>query len=276
MPVVDELINGQAVNQISSRDRGMFYGDGLFETMAVVDNRIPLWEYHFARLQLGCERLMLPCPPQALLEEEIKQLIVRGQRAILKLILTAGTGGRGYMRPDTIIATRIMQRHAWPALPRSNWEPGIRAIFCTQQLSRQPTLAGIKHLNRLEQVLARQEWQIPDIQEGILADSEGDIIEAVSHNLFVVRQNTVITPDLSHCGVAGVMREYVMTWLRARGVKLTVSRLVRADLLTADAVFLCNSIHGIWPICDLDGHSFVENRIVCELREAVAKIIPYP
>lgn len=276
MAVIDELINGQAADQVSSRDRGLFYGDGLFETMAVVDNRIPLWDYHLARLREGCERLKLPCPPQALLEEEIHQVVVRGQRAILKLILTAGQGGRGYARPDTTIATRILQRHAWPVMPRTNWDPGIRAMFCTQQLAHQPALAGIKHLNRLEQVLARTEWQVPDIQEGILADREGDIIEAVSHNLFIVRGDTVLTPDLSQCGVAGVMREYILSWLRTRDIDVMVTRLDRAAVLAADAVFLCNSIHGIWPICDLDGHSFTQNRLVCELRETVAQMIPYP
>lgn len=276
MAVIDELINGQAADQISSRDRGVFYGDGVFETMAVVDDRVPLWEYHLARLRQGCDRLKLSCPPQTLLEDEIGRLIARGQRAILKLVLTAGVGGRGYARPDTMGATRILQRYAWPVLPRTNWDSGVRAIFCTQRLARQPALAGIKHLNRLEQVLARKEWQAPDIQEGILSDTEGDIIEAVSHNLFIVSENAVYTPDLSQCGVSGVMREVVMAWLRTRGVTVSVSRLARPDVLAADAVFLCNSIHGIWPICDLDGQSYPENRLVCELREAVAQMIPYP
>jgi 4-amino-4-deoxychorismate lyase len=276
MPDAAELINGQPAEQISSHDRGLYYGDGLFETMAVVDGAIPLWQRHLARLQQGCDRLQLACPTQAVLETEIRQLVQDKHRAIVKLILTRGQGGRGYAQPETVVATRILQRHPWPAMPRRYWETGVNVIFCRQRLARQPALAGIKHLNRLEQVLARSEWQTADIQEGVLADTQGNIIEAVSHNLFMVKANTVITPDLQYAGVAGVMREYVLSWLQQQGIPLSITQIDKATLLAADTVFLCNSIHGIWPICDLDGKSYAENRLVCELRDAVAEVIPYP
>jgi len=270
------LINGEANTVISSHDRGLLYGDGLFETMAVVAGQIPLWSLHLARLQRGCERLRLPCPSVELLQHDIAQLTDGIDRAVIKLILTRGSGGRGYLAPNEPQLTRILQRHAWPDMPRTYWESGVKLIYCQQVLARQPALAGIKHLNRLEQVLARAEWDDPTIQEGLLADTQGDIIEAVSHNLFILRQDTLVTPDLNQCGVTGVMREYILTLLKDRAVPVQVAGLTRQDVLSADAVFLCNSVHGIWPVCDIEGKHYPLNPLVCDLRDSVAKVIPYP
>lgn len=269
------LVNGEATDVVSSHDRGLLYGDGLFETMTVVAGEIPLWPLHVERLKRGCKRLKLQCPSLDLLSKEIAQLTSNIDRAVIKLILTRGSSGRGYAPATDAITTRILQCHPWPQLSRDYWETGVKVIFCQHQLARQPALAGIKHLNRLEQVLARAEWQDPTIQEGLLSDIDGNIIEAVSHNVFVVNDNTVATPDLSHSGVAGVMREYLMSMLHEKGYPLRVAPIPKQTLLAADAVFLCNSIHGIWPVCDLDGKRFFENPVVCDLRDTVARVIPY-
>ncbi len=270
------LINGHSSELISSYDRGLLYGDGLFETMAVVDGMVPLWQLHLDRLHRGCEKLHLACPAPNELQQEVEQLASKSDRAIMKLILTRGVGGRGYLSPPVPAPTRILQFHPWPELPRSNWETGIKAIFCAQRLARQPVLAGIKHLNRLEQVLARAEWQDPTIQEGLLANTEGDIIEAVSHNLFIVKENGLVTPDLQFCGVAGVMREYILKLVMEKGISVQIATLSRQDVLAAEAVFLCNSVHGIWPVCELDGKHYQQNDLVYALRDAVAQMIPYP
>ena len=269
------LVNGQHTDCIHGDDRGVYYGDGLFETMAVVAGQVPLWQLHLDRLQRGCARLQLPCPGTDELLSELGQLVKGVDRAIIKLILTRGSGGRGYGLPETVKPTRILQRHPWPDLPRRYWETGVNIIYCAQRLARQPALAGIKHLNRLEQVLARAEWQDPAIQEGLLADTQDNIIEAVSHNLFVVKDKSVITPDLQYSGVAGVMREYVISLLADKGTPVLVSQLTRQDLRAADAVFLCNSVHGIWPVCELDGKHYPSNPLVCAVRDAVAQVIPY-
>ena len=270
------LINGQATDLISSRDRGLGYGDGVFETMAVIDGQFPLWAFHTTRLQHACQRLQLPCPSIDLLHAECGLLAKGHVRAIIKLIVTRGEGGRGYAMPAGGSATRILQRHPWPMVARDNWEPGVKVRFCDLTLARQPALAGIKHLNRLEQVMARAEWQDPTIQEGLLTDSEGCIIEAVSHNVFIVNGETVATPDLRHCGVAGVMREYILSMLREAGYSPRISTLRREDILRAEGVFLCNSIHGIWPVCAIAEIRYARNRVVCDLRDRVAQVIPYP
>jgi len=270
------LINGEANSTISSEDRGLMYGDGLFETMAVVAGQIPLWPLHWARLQRGCERLSLPCPPVDVLQQEIAQLIQDIDRAVLKIMLTRGIGGRGYLAPSTPHVTRILQRYPWPDSPRSYWESGVKVIFCQQPLARQAGLAGIKHLNRLEQVLARSEWDDPSIQEGLLADTQGDIVEAISHNVFIVNGQELLTPDLRFCGVEGVMREYILGLVKEMALSVQVTSITREDVLAADAVFLCNSVHGIWPVCDIEGKQLQPNPVVCKLRDIVARVIPYP
>ena len=254
----------------------MLYGDGLFETMAVVGGQVPLLSLHLERLQGGCRRLLLDCPDVELLQDEIRQLSGDAERAIIKLILTRGVGGRGYALPAASTPTRILQRHPWPETAREYWDPGVKDRFCEQRLARQPALAGIKHLNRLEQVLARAEWQDATIQEGLLADSEEYIIEAVSHNIFLVNGETLSTPDLRYSGVAGVMREYILSILRNKGCAVRITDITRQDVLSADAVFLCNSIHGVWPICELDSKPYRQNRLVCDLRDTVAQLISYP
>jgi len=261
---------------ISADDRGLLYGDGLFETMAVVDGEVPLWDLHAERLQAGCRRLRLACPSLPELHSELVTRTGGTKRAILKLILTRGVGGRGYAIDPESVPSVILQLHPWPELPQEYWTRGVKVRFCSMSLARQPALAGIKHLNRLEQVLARAEWTTPDIQEGLLADSEGYVIEAVSHNLFVLEGQTFATPDLDQCGVAGVMRGYILDILRQQGCEIRITRLDRHALVAADAVFLCNSIHGIWPVCELETRHYAENRLLCELRDEVARLIPYP
>lgn len=276
MKTPDCMINGQMTDLISSTDRGLLYGDGLFETMAVIGGNIPLWERHLQRLQRDSRRLGLCCPSEDDLRAEVEQFTHGVARGIVKVILTRGQGGRGYAPPAAAVPTRIVQRHAWPELPTSLWQTGVKVKLCQLQLAQQPRLAGIKHLNRLEQVLARAELTDTALQEGILADSQGHIIEAVSHNLFLLQGKTFITPDLNQCGVAGVMREYVISHLQEAGLPVQITRVSRQSLLAADALFLCNSIHGIWPICEVDGKPFNLNPLICELREHVARIIPYP
>lgn len=269
------LVNGQASDGVSCDDRGLSYGDGLFETMAVVAGKIPLWDWHMQRLQRGCERLKFACPDVEVLYAEVAQLLRGTQRAVIKLMLTRGRGGRGYASATSSVPTRIVQCHPWPELPRRYWESGVKVIFCEQRLARQPVLAGIKHLNRLEQVLARAEWEDTEIQEGLLADTEGAIIEAVSHNLFLVSGETLTTPALHFSGVAGVMREYLLSYLRDNGYTANVVPVTRQAVMAADAVFLCNSIHGIWPVCELDGKYYSRNPLVCDLRDTIAGMIPY-
>jgi len=202
------LINGVATTSLDARDRGLHYGDGVFTTARVARGEVLLWERHVARLQDNCARLAIPAPDAALLRTEAQQLCAGVAQGIIKVTVTRGVGGRGYAAPQEAQPTRLVALHPWPDYPQTNWDDGVALRVNALRLARQPALAGVKHLNRLEQVLARAEWNDPAIAEGLMCNEHGDVIEATAANIFVVRNGELHTPDLSECGVAGVMRAF--------------------------------------------------------------------
>ncbi len=252
------LVNGVESDQINLIDRGLQYGDGLFETIAVVDRRPELWGRHMARLQQGCLRLRIPAPDEGLLLAEAAQLIATrsAERSVLKIIVTRGAGGRGYRPPEHPKPTRILSLTPWPDYPAENRTAGTRLHLCETRLGSNPALAGIKHLNRLEQVLARSEWSDPEIAEGAMMDGEGCLIEGTMSNLFFVRRGEVITPDLSQCGVAGVMRGALIEHLRSEGVPVTIRPIALSELDEMEEAFCSNSLIGLWPIRQLGEQGF--------------------
>lgn len=250
---VPSWINGSADNQISPLDRGLLYGDGVFETIAILNGEPHLLPLHFKRLNNACERLAIPLQ-FSLLESEIERFLsncLQGQKAskaILKIILTRGSGGRGYDPANAQHPVRILQWHEFPDYPESYAKEGVSIILCQTPMARNPLLAGMKHLNRLEQVLARSEWQDASIQEGLMFDTEGHLIEGTMSNIFLVSEGCLLTPDLSDCGVAGVMREQLMAVAKKLGISCSSAKISAAKLETADEVFLTNSVFGIWPV----------------------------
>ncbi len=268
------LINGQTTDHISARDRGLHYGDGLFETLAVIDGRCPFWDRHMQRLQNGCQRLQLPVPDMAVLQAEAQHLIENETRAVLKLIISRGEGGRGYRYPEPTLATRIIMCHPWPDYPSRNGQEGVQVRFCTTTLARQPQLAGLKHLNRLEQVLARNEWQDTNIAEGLMSDENGNVIEGTMSNVFMVRNGILHTPDLSHCGVAGIMRDTILELAHTEGMAVSTTNITKQQLLDADEIFLSNSLIGLWPVKRLHGQPFAVGEISRRLQMLVNRNIP--
>ena len=212
---VRRLVNGVEGGAIAADDRGLFYGDGLFETMAVRNGRIRCFGLHMSRLGSGCARLGIPMLPLSLLEEECLQVLEGLGSGVVKLVLTRGTGPRGYRPPAEPTVTRIVIASAPRAVP--GHEDGIVVRVCDTRLALSPILAGIKHLNRLEQVLACAEWNDPAIAEGIMLAADDRVIGATAANLFVVRHGRLYTPEIRDCGVAGVMRQgRCSSWRRPR------------------------------------------------------------
>ncbi|MDM7322241.1 MAG: aminodeoxychorismate lyase [Gammaproteobacteria bacterium] len=242
MPVV--------VDSLPLSDRGLHYGDGLFETMAVQEGRVRLLDLHLARLARGAARLAIPLADADGLAAALARAAADMGDGVLKLILTRGSGGRGYLPPDVPTFSLIIQRYPPVAV---EGQEGVTVRLCDLRLARQPLLAGLKHLNRLEQVLARAEWRDPAIAEGLMFDSEGLLIEGVASNVFLVREGQLLTPLLDQCGVAGVMRAHVIQRAAGLGMVVQETRLVLNDLLAADEVFLTNSLHGIRPVISLLG-----------------------
>lgn len=229
---------------VSMDDRGLAYGDGLFETVLVRDGKPLLWDQHMTRLAHGCQVLGIPLPSQDELDRLPGQ-VGPGLR-VLKLILTRGSGGRGYLPPASSLP--CLRWQATDFLPQPlRWRDGVRVRHCRLRLGVQPLLAGLKHLNRLENVLARNEWSDPAMAEGLLCNSDGWLVEATCMNLFWQREGRLETPRLDDSGVAGTLRAALLERLPVSEVKATP-----AVLDEAEAVWLVNSVQGVWPVARLD------------------------
>ena len=245
------LVNGRA-GQLDPLDRGLQYGDGLFETLAVRDGRARFEAGHLARLAEGARRLALPLPDPDRLHEQIAAAWPRGW-GVVKLMWTRGPAGRGYRPPVHVEPTCIAAGFDWPAWQAEAWSEGVRLRYCRTCLGRNPALAGIKHLNRLEQVLARAEWDDERIAEGLMLDSMGLVISGTQSNLFAVIAGQIVTPALDQCGVAGVMRRAFCGWAANDGNAVVECSLRPGQLDTATEIFVTNALIGAWPVRELAG-----------------------
>jgi 4-amino-4-deoxychorismate lyase len=248
------LVNGREDDRIDAMDRGLHYGDGLFETMAVLSGRVRFLDWHLERLADGAARLAIPLPEPGTLRAEIATASAT-DRGIVKLILTRGAGERGYRPPPRPEPTRMVLGLPWPALAPVAWTEGVRVGWCRMRLGRNPRLAGIKHLNRLEQVLARAEWDDAAMAEALMTDDRGHAICGTQTNLFARIAGRWTTPVLDQCGVAGVMRRAFVTWAAARGEPVIERELPAAELGGAAAMLLTNAIIGAWPVRELAGRA---------------------
>lgn len=245
------LVNGESGNLIGVRDRGLLYGDGVFRTLLARHGRPLHWPLHYRKLQHDCAALGIACPDFGLLSEELSRLLPDHPDAVYKLIVTRGAAARGYAPAPDAVSTRIWDVAALPDYPPAWAERGVRLHLCELRLGEQPRLAGIKHLNRLENVLAAAEFTGSDAAEGLLLDAHGRVIEGTRSNLFLVAAGRLLTPALSRCGVAGVQRERVLTAAAGLGLPCEVRDIALDELLAADEVFLCNSVFGLLPVAEL-------------------------
>lgn len=255
------LVNGVPGNLISIRDRGLLYGDGVFRTLCAKRGKAQHWLLHYQKLQRDCSTLGMACPDLALLSAELNDLLVKHPDAVVKLIVTRGEGARGYAPPAGAAPTHLWDASPLPDYPADWAAQGIKARLCQLRLSLQPRLAGVKHLNRLENVLAAAEWNDASIAEGVLLDGTGNVIAGTRSNLFIVLDGALLTPDLSHCGVAGVQRARVMEWAAAHNIPCRMVQFGLAELLAADEIFLVNSVIGLWPVRDLQGRNWSHHPI---------------
>jgi len=244
------LVNGQPTDVLPVSDRGLQYGDGVWETIALKNGNPLLLKAHLKRLHRGLDALAICNLDRGLLTQEIEQLTCTStdNRAILKIIITRGSGGRGYNPEGCSDPTRILSLHPWPDYPQSYMTEGVELTLCKTRLSHNPQLAGFKHLNRLEQVLARAEFTT-EFQEGLVRDGSGYVIEATMSNLFVINQDdSILTPGLTECGVEGIARAEIIRELQKVGIIVSVAQLNVDDVLNAKSLFLSNSIIKIWPV----------------------------
>lgn len=251
------FVDGQPADSVPADDRGLQYGDGVFETIAVRAGEAQWLDAHIERLADGCARLAIAAPDRTTVRSEISRLAAAAPDCVIKVIVTRGSGGRGYRPAEDAVARRIMTRHPFPERPPEWSRDGVAVRWCDTRLGIQPSLAGIKHLNRIEQVLARAEWNdMAAWQEGLMCDTKGNVIEATQSNLFVVHDGVLSTPDLGGCGVAGVVRAILLAAADSQGTGCRVRSVTREEVETADEMFLCNSVIGIWPVRRLGAREF--------------------
>ena len=246
-------VDGKETNLVPAEDRGLAFGDGLFETMGFHGDRVPLLERPLQRLHDGARRLRIALDPEQTRDEILRFLAGAGSDdGVIKLIVTRGDGGRGYRAEQGIAARRILLQRPRGAHPDAWWSEGVTIRHCETRLGSNRALAGMKHLNRLEQVMARMEWDDPQIAEGLMSDQKGRIVEGISTNLFLVSGGRLLTPAIEHCGVAGVMRAHILQVVAPQlALHSEEIQCERALLAAAQEVFLCNAVVGVWPVRQL-------------------------
>jgi 4-amino-4-deoxychorismate lyase len=246
------LVNGVAGGTIDPSDRGLLYGDGLFETIAVTSGRPRFLDWHLERMERGARALGFPPPDRPLLRSEVEG-VATPAKSVVKLVLTRGCGERGYRPPTQPRPTRIVMSMPWPTGTERTAVAGLRLGWCRTRLSRNVALAGIKHLNRLEQVLARAEWDDEAMDEGLMQDDRGHVISATQANLFLRIDGAWVTPKLDECGVEGIMRRAFREWSAARGEPVAELRLAVDEVRAARSLALTNALIGARPVVSLGG-----------------------
>ena len=251
---------------VSITNRGLNYGDGVFETMRVHRGALPFWPQHLARLREGAGRLGITMPDVDFIEARIAEMVLAVDAGVLKLLLTRGEGGRGYAPPVDAAPTWMLSLQPLPAS-----QGALRVHACETRLATQPALAGIKHCNRLEQVLGRAEAVRAGCDEGLMRDMAGNLVCATSANLLVLHDGRWCTPPVDACGVAGVLRGWLIAQGLAEVAALTLDDLADAD---ADAVALCNAVRGILPVRALRARAWSPHPATGELQARLAMSYP--
>ena len=253
--------------KLGPNDRGLAYGDGVFETLAVSAGELLRFARHRRRLAAGLDCLKIPSAEvlQAL-DNRLPDLAGGQDAAVVKVIVTRGSSERGYRppgNPNPMIQVGIGER---ASLPSTHYLAGIRVGICDTPFSHAPHLAGLKHLNRLDQVMAAGECQLA-WDEGLMFDPDGYLVGGTKTNIFLFTDGCLLTPRLDRCGVAGIMREVVMDAARHLGIRVREMRLRETHLRAAEGVFLTNTLVGVWPVAQIEQHRYKILELLAPLRE---------
>lgn len=261
-------INGTPSTTVDVTDRGLTYGDGLFETLAVRHGRLRFLGLHLERLQSSAGRLAISLPQQAALTATLAAAAAPVEHGVLKLIVTRGPGPRGYQVPAdpvTTVAFGLSTTEPRPSIP-------VAVRWCETMAPLSPALAGMKTLGRLEQVLARAEWSDPAVAEGLMCAADGTLVGGTSSNVFVVRDGVLLTPQVRTAGVAGVMRRVVLAEASRAGIPWQEADLHRADVEAADELFLTNALTGLRPVTLLAGRRLPAGTLTNRVAAALLQI----
>ncbi|EEH92485.1 aminodeoxychorismate lyase [Citrobacter portucalensis] len=242
------LINGCEQDMLAASDRATQFGDGCFTTACIIDGEIPLFAAHLERLQGACQKLLISFEDWFELQNEMKMLAKGHVRGVLKVIISRGSGGRGYSGKNCHSATRILSVSSWPDHYDRWRQEGITLALSPVQLGRNPLLAGLKHLNRLEQVLIRSHLEQTDADEALVLDSEGWVTECCAANLFWRKGDVVYTPRLDQAGVNGIMRQFCIRMLAQSPFSIVEVYAGLEEVMQADEIVVCNALMPIIPV----------------------------
>ncbi len=278
---VSTLIDGVADDRVSALDRGLHFGDGVFETIACLHGRPRFLSLHLERLAHGCRALGIAAPASRTLRAEIESLAAAQERAIVKLIVTRGTAiARGYATSGREQATRVAIRYPWPVEDTAWQQRGVAVRVAAMRLGESPALAGIKHCNRLEQILARSEPGSAAATEALMLSRSGRLVSGTMTNLFLVdgpvQSPRVRTPAIDLCGVAGVMRRVVLREAARAGIDAAECELWPTDLEAAAEVFLTNARVGIWPVGRLAERTLTPGPVTRRLQALLQPLLEEP
>jgi len=274
--VSDWYAQGAPLDAIPVDDRAAQYGDGLFETVAIRHGEPRFWSSHCERLTIGCDRMGLPALDSDLLLSQLRSAIeqseVDSRFATAKIVVAAAVGQRGYQRTTEDRSSIRIGLFDSKQLAAEAYQAGIAARVCQTRLAIQPALAGIKSLNRLEQVLARAEWDDPSVFEGLMLDTDDRLICGTMSNVFLCSGNSIVTPAITRCGIAGVMRRQVLAELEKAGRTVDVRDVEIAELMNADEVFISNSQFGIVPVDRVNAARFAQRDVSREVMGLLSSI----
>jgi 4-amino-4-deoxychorismate lyase len=265
------LINGSFNSAISALDRGLSYGDGVFRTVKVVQGLPEHWPAHYQKLVKDCSAIGIVCPNADVLINDVEQLFSIDELAsVAKIIITRGEGARGYNPPAITNPMRVVIKSSLPNYPQQHFDEGVSLHLCETRVGHQPKLAGVKHLNRLENVLARMEWHDPQIADGLMLDIANNVIECTAANIFARYGNVLMTPQLDQCGVSGVTRKQIMARAHTLLLKTVVETMDLKQLLSADEVIICNSLYGVWQVRQLEHQKWLKQDLAINLRKTLS------
>ncbi|QPB83820.1 aminodeoxychorismate lyase [Pseudoalteromonas rubra] len=254
------------MQQVNSRDRGLNYGDGFFTTVRVCEGKLDRWEGHLQRLKQCASALYFPVLDLNTLSEHCEIAAREINDGVLKVVITRGEGGRGYGLPDEPQLTTLLSSSAYPA-HYENWrEKGVSLALSDVRLGHQPLLAGLKTLNRLEQVLIKQNAATKQADDVLVMDLQGEVIESSAANILICKDKRWYTPDLSHCGIQGVFLSSLQMYNPIETASMDL-----AFVYAADAVYLCNSLMGLVPVRQIDHLQFSLSKAQALASELVVK-----
>lgn len=270
MPLVKSMINGQFETKIDIQDRALHYGDGLFETMLLQQGVIALLPQHLARLKSGCIALNLKVN-EVQLKKDLNQLTedLKSNSYVIKLIVSRGAAGRGLSVDEKIAPSIILLAYDFDEKLLIVNEPKTLKV-CDTRLNINSTLGGIKHLNRLVYVLAAKELEQP-FSEGIMLNERSEMIECITHNLFFIKKDTLLTAPIVDCGVAGIKRQQVLDSANDMGIKVKIKAVSLSDLNLMDECFITNAVVGVQSVSSIDQVTFLQNTMTYQFQKHLIK-----